>query len=159
MSLSLFLSACATDYKGPLPDLNKKGPAAQEEFRQFYVNDDFWDQAAFYQMGPNKEQYWLKSMEPVLEHVSPESRERLEKAYKLQRASQVLIWGAVAAILLIPSQDDQTKSQLWGAYFVGFGGSVATGLMSAHERAEAAKIYNRDLKNKLIPDVNLTWNF
>ena len=110
-------------------------------------------------MGPNKEQYWLKSMEPVLEHVSPESRTKLDKAYKLQTASQILIWAAVGAAILYPSQDDATKNQLWGAYLVGFGGSVATGLMSTHERAEAAKIYNRDLKNKLIPDVNLTWNF
>lgn len=90
MSLCLFLSACATNYQGRMPNLDLKGAEAEQEFRNFHLNDDFWDQALWYEMGSEKNKYYVDSLVPVMSHVSPEAKAKLQEGIKVRVMQDIL---------------------------------------------------------------------
>ena len=161
LSLSLALGGCATPYKGSPPDLSLKGDAAKAEYEKFKLEESYWDQGYFLTMGPERIRYTLPSMEPVVEKVSPQATEKLAQVHDL-RTAQNIVFGVVlacAVVSLLSPSNSLTRDSLAPAVFVGTMGVIGANFVMAGFLSSASKQYNQDLRDKLIPGVNVSLNF
>lgn len=159
--LCTFLFAgCASPYTGPEPNFSLRGKAAEQEAEQFKLNDNFWDQAYYFEMGPGHNKYTVSSLQPIMEKVSPSAAAKTHKAGILSEAAVASLGIAIAALLGIHTTSDvKTQSALTTAFFIGDGTALGLAIYRDIELNSAAKEYNQDLRHKLTPTVGMNFQF
>ncbi|MCJ8275815.1 MAG: hypothetical protein HRT44_04665 [Bdellovibrionales bacterium] len=161
LPLLFLVAACATQYKGPSPDFSLKGEAAEKEIENFSLSESYWGQApgAVY-MGPEKNFYYLNSVRPIINDVSPIANQKIKTAHKWAWAGNILMWGALAYLAAIIIDDgSEFGSDERTVYYSIIGASFATGFVSSGYMQSAVKQYNRDLRARFTPKLTYNWKF
>ncbi len=163
LSLTLFclLSACVTEYKGPMPDLTLKGEAATQEYNKFKFYDGYWMQAnKAFRMGPDETLYWSSSLEPVITKVSPEALEKMKQADLWRNLSWIPYGIALGALLIdLGDGNGDISSTSWSVFYIGMGTWYGFQLYQVSLVQDTAQIYNRDLRRQLSPALGINLKF
>lgn len=159
--LALTLGACASTYRGPLPDYSYVGTAADVEIQKFTLKEGFFSQGAgVFAMGADHHYYLLNSLEPVIQNVSPASWKKVEKANFWHRFSQIAILGAISILIAEMTDDDDYNSTDQAlAYWSLLGVSFGAGVTRTIYMDRAAREYNQDLRAKFTPTLGLNFRF
>ncbi len=151
IAASVFLSACATTYTGPLPNLETQGTEERKaEIERFELTEpSFWTAGYFFWQKQNA--YTVGSFKPVIESVSSRASETVSNAQTYRIISTaVLALGAAAFLGSYLAEDGsstRTALQLGGT-----GAAVASAafsLAATFSISSAAAKYNEDLKTRL----------
>ncbi len=154
----LLLSSCASEYKGPKPDFSLRGELAKKEIENFSLNESYWHQSRLALcMGPANRYYSEESIESLIKETSPSAIAKLEGSRRLA-SWWWLPYSAAVAILLVDINNQNFDSASQSAFYTLLGTSVVISIVELNMRAEAAEIYNRDLKNRFTPMLSFRYS-
>lgn len=158
MFAALILNGCATTYSGSGPNFNLKGAEANREIEKFSIDPNFFEhgvEAA--KMGPERTNYWMSSLKPMITNVSPEAAKTLHRADGWFLADQILLLGAVA--VLIGANPSSTSTAWQGPFWTLWGISVGAGIYSNVLVSDAIDQYNHDLRQKFAPQISYQFTY
>lgn len=147
---------------GPLPNFILTGGEAQEEYKKFALESGnvFHCGRICFQSDPKKAEYSVSSMMPLIESVSPQATTTIKKAQSLEKYQKYALGIGVAGILgALLVDDDSMRSALLVGSVAGSVSSVAIGFYASSTYSKVPEIYNRDLRNRLIPTIGMNWSF
>lgn len=147
------LSGCATTYVGPQPDFTKTGAEAQAEYEKFRVGTAYGN-LNHYAVKMGGQTYYLESVEPILNNVSPTSASKLQKM-KVGNYMSLAIFAATISALNQP-RDSWAKNT---GYYVGLAGILGTGIYINLSGMGVAEDYNKDLKSRFSPSLAFSKTF
>lgn len=146
-SICLLLTACSHDFKGSRPDFTKTGNSAEKEIEKYQIH---YISKSGVRIGddPLLTSTRFKTVEPLIEEVSPKALEQLnglDTQYKIHYG----LLGSMIGLLIIDLADnnDEVSTPFWYVW----GATLLHGFYLSSKLDDVADRYNKDLKKKFTP--------
>lgn len=158
---ALILQGCASSYKGPEPDFSLTGNAAKLEADKFTLQPSHsLVRGPWYDMGPTQARFSIRSLEPMINKISMDASETLERAATIRRLQYgVLSLAAILGVIALGSVDNaSSRAVTTGAVLLGATG-LGLGFHYDSLLSQGASEFNRDLKRSFTPALTWNWRF